>query len=180
MVTIGNLISIVSLIIVVIVIYFIYTWVQSLPTTDCPKYGNIHTIGKDGGPECENGIRVEGLCYVDRWTQYGGEATAACTVKYPGDLAFVTNFDIGIDNLYSGDPCNEETLGSAWTYGDGYFKTLGYTCQRGGIITSYRYCESTSPGTPTICREGDYFESACYTESCPEGLTRTEICTCST
>lgn len=178
MADLGTLISIVTIIIVIVIGYFIYSWISSLPTTDCPKYGNPHLIGEDGGPECEAGAEeYGGLCYVDTWTANGGRKTAVCTVEYPGDSEVFTNCGGEIQALNIGDDCS--TLPD-WTRGPGWYKTAVCTCQQGGSITAAQYCVLAPQQTPNVCPEGsDYFESACYTDACPEGTVRTEICTCS-
>lgn len=173
-----TIVSIVSIIIVVVIAYFIYIAINSLPTTDCPKYGNMHAIGSEGGPICDSGAEsYGGVCYNDVWTENGGVKTAVCTVKYPGSGDLFTNCGGEIQALSMGDDCS--TLPD-WTRGPGWYKTAVCTCQQGGLITADQYCVLADNQEPKNCPEGsDYFESACYTEACPSGLKRTEICTCS-
>lgn len=166
----------VILLIIVGIGYYIY---NSFPITDCSKYGKAQL------PSCPEGTQeFAGICYTDNWTKNGGKKTAICSVSYPGDGSLYTNCtgDIGaqIRGIYTGDICSNLSL---WDHTDRpglWVKTAYCTCQRGGTTVTVPggyNCEGAK--LPNVCpSDTDFFEGVCYGGKCPEGYTRTEICTC--
>lgn len=171
-------ISLIVLVLVIIVIYYIYAYFSTFPIWDCPKYGNPHSLGLDGGPICDTGAEsYGGVCYNDVWTANGGTKTAVCTVEYPGSFEVVTNCFIGIQDIEQGAPCSDIP---GWNRGPGWYKSAVCSCQHGGIVIAGMYCKIADEGTPRHCPDGsDYFESECWSEACPAGYKRTEFCSCS-
>ena len=181
---IGIVIVIIIIVIVAVVVYF-YTRPVSknsnsglqpivppipppnLPNTitNCNHYGTRVSPGE----YCPAGKALEsGVCYTDVWTQQGGVKTAVCTVNY-GSYGGITTSCSDYYQLYQGDPCP--------TAGANYHKTALCTCQLGGIVTAGQYCQNAS--LPILCPPGtDEFQGGCIGASCPEGYTRTGICTC--
>jgi len=168
----GLLIGFIVFIIIIIAIYFAYRYVADLiPNVSTNFCAESAALGTENGPGCEPGKNyLGGLCYTDYWTAEGGEKTAVCTVNYGTYGGLVTDCFIGIQDLSIGDKCT--------MVGPGYHKTAVCTCQKKGIVTAAKYCES--PTIPETCKPGwDYYGTVCYKNACPAGSKRTSICGCS-
>ena len=165
------------LILAIVIIYLIYSYIESFGTISAKYCATRADIGDPGGPTCRPGaVEFEGICYVDKWTQYGGVKTAPLTVEYPGDSALFTNCGGEIQALNQGDTCSNLP---DWTRGPGWFKTAVCTCQHGGIVTAAQYGIEDVEPYPTHCPpDADFYGGICYKEKCPNGTYRSYVCTC--
>lgn len=179
---INLIITFVILLVIVGIAVVLYNYYKDIPSNNTGYCSPCTPVGETGGPECPDGYEMYGgVCYLDRWTEFGGTKTAVCSVEYPGcsGAGYGCTVDI-TENLPAGTPCNNSNI-AGWNSGDGYFVVNGYStnyCAKGG--THDIWCdESTEGGDPTVCPDNaDYFEGWCCTAKCPSGTRRTEFCIC--
>ena len=182
----GTLITLIIILIVVALGYFLYQWYESLADTSGGYCQSCSATGEDGGPMCPAGyVYYGGLCYIDRWTKFGGTKTASCSISYSGECngaGYGCYVDI-TQQLAPGTLCDDGNV-PGWNPANvGYFVVNGYNtnyCAKGG--THDIWCdEGDAGGQPTICPDdADYFESECCKAKCPSDKVRTELCTCGT
>lgn len=180
--TLSAIILVIAIVIIAMVAYFVYQYYQRIPSNDTAYCAPCSPIGDSNGPSCPEGyVEYWGVCYVDRWTKYGGTKTGVCSVEYPdcSGAGYGCYVDITQD-LEPGTECTPENI-PGWTSGEGYFVVNGSTtnyCAKGG--THEIWCDrGTNGGSPGVCPDdSDYFEGFCCTAKCPSGTKRTEYCIC--
>lgn len=181
--TLSAVILIVAIVIISLMAYFIYQYYQTLPSNNTAYCADCQPLGSPTGPGCHEGYDYYGgVCYVDRWTKFGGTKTAVCSVEYPGECSgagYGCYVDI-TQELPPGTECTADNI-PGWSSGEGYFVVNGITtnyCAKGG--THEIWCDrGTQGGAADVCPNGgDYFEGWCCPNKCPAGQTRTEYCIC--
>lgn len=158
--------------------------------TDCAKFADARGPDDPEGPKCEDDEDYfGGFCYKPKCPP-GSKRTGACTCD---DLKVDTNCTLYGDYKDIGDPLGPKCSGSKDLWGlvcydqacpNNKARTASCTCDNYSVLTDCdKYGDpkmiGDTAGLGPQCLPGyDWVGGLCYTEPCPPGYTRRDICAC--